>query len=104
MSYASIQIDFDAACAQAARLEGIAEQIRTLANVRMKDTAAQMSASWKGDSAAAYFAKAEKLQGDIAKTANKLDQIAGTIRATARRIYEAEQAALRLAEQRSGHS
>lgn len=103
MSYASIKIDFAAANAQAQRLEEVAEEIRRMANDRMKNTMAQMSANWKGDSAAAYFAKAEKLQSDILKTAGNLESIARSIRSTARRIYDAEREALRLAEQRSGH-
>lgn len=101
MSYASIKIDFAAANAQAQRLEDIADEIRRMTNVRMKNTMDQMSANWKGGSASAYFAKAETLQSDILKTAVQLESVAKSIRSTARRIYEAEQTALRLAEQRS---
>lgn len=101
MSYASIKIDFAAANAQAQRLEDIAGEIRRMTNVRMKNTMDQMSANWKGGSASAYFAKAETLQSGILKTAVQLESVAKSIRSTARRIYEAEQTALRLAEQRS---
>ena len=102
MSYTTIQINFDEACAQAQKLEDCAEEMKRLANQKLTSTLQEMAANWKGESADAYFAKAETVRSSIASTSEKLRSIAASIRTQAQRTYDAEMAALRLAEQRSG--
>lgn len=101
MSYTSIQIDFDEACAQAKKLEDCAEEMKRLANQKLANTLKEMSTSWKGESAAAYFAKADTVRKNIAATSEFLCSIANSVRTQAKRTYDAEMEALRLAEQRS---
>ncbi len=95
----SIEFDFAQACRQASELEEIAGEIRTLANQKMSNSMQQLSANWKGDSASAFLKKNDLLRDDIADTAETLYSIAASIRTVARRIYEAEMAAKRLAEE-----
>ena len=104
MSHMSIQIDFDEACAQAKELEDCAEEMKRLANQQLANTLREMAASWKGESATAYFAKADIVKKNIAATSETLYSIASNIRTQAKRTYDAEMAALRLAEQRSAGS
>lgn len=101
MGYTSIEIDFTEACMQAKKLEECAENMEHLANQQIADTLKTMATGWKGESANAYFAKADIVKSEIAATAKTLYSIASSIRAQARRTYDAEKEALRLAEQRS---
>lgn len=104
MGYTSIQIDFDEAYALAKRLEDCAEEMKRLAVQRMENALSEMAAGWKGESAAAYFAKAETTKEAIISTSEKLGSIASSIRRQAKRTYDAEMAALRLAEERTSGS
>jgi WXG100 family type VII secretion target len=104
MSDKSIQIDFNEACAQAKKLEDCAEEMKRQADQTLADAINEMAASWKGESADAYFAKAETVREGVAATADRLSSIACSIREQAQRTYDAEMAALRLAEQSgAGH-
>jgi uncharacterized protein YukE len=60
-----------------------------------------LSASWKGDNAKAYIGKGSRLQENIRGTAGELRSIAAEIRTIAKRIYDAEMAALAIAENRT---
>lgn len=100
MSYRSIQINFNEAWLQAKKLEDCADEMKQLANRKLADALNEMSANWKGESADTYFTKAGIVQESISATADKLYSIARSIRAQAQRTYDAEMAALQLAEQR----
>ena len=64
----------------------------------------EMATGWKGESATAYFARAETTKEAIISTSEKLGSIASSIRRQAKRTYDAEMAALRLAEERTSGS
>lgn len=104
MSYSSIQIDFNVACAQAKKLEDCAEEMKRLANQKMSNAIDEMSAGWKGESATAYFKKADAVKKNIIATSETLYTVANSIRTQAKRIYDAEREALRIAEQRNAGS
>lgn len=104
MSYKSIQIDFNKACAQAAKLENCAQEMITLANKQIAAALTEMAANWSGESASAYFVKADIVKNNIVAAAESLHAVANRIRTQAKRTYDAELAALRLAEQRSAGS
>lgn len=98
-----IQIDFSAANSHAQLLDEIADQMKQLANQQMASTIQEMSMNWKGDSASAFFAKAEIVKSNIAETARSLHSIADNIRTNAKRAYDAEMAALNIAETRTSN-
>lgn len=98
MSIANIEMDFQNAQAQAKKLESAADNMKRLANQQMADTIREMASCWKGETATAYFQKAEKVRQDIADSAKALYAAANSIRTQARRIYDAEMQAIALAQ------
>lgn len=98
---ALIEMNFAQAKAQARKLDEIAADMKKLSKHSMADSIHELSGSWKGESATAYFAKSELLRGNIENTAQQISEIADNIRATAQRIYEAEMAALQIIQTRT---
>jgi len=96
----TIEFDFRLVKQKANELDEIAENLQNLSNNKFNNTMQNLSASWKGESASLYLNKGQTLQKDMIKTSKNLRQVASTIRAVARRIYEAEMEALRIAEER----
>lgn len=97
---AQIQFDFDQARRRATDIEEIAADLSQLSRRDMENVMAELAGVWKGESARLFQAKADTLQGEMKKTADDLRGIAATIREIARRMYEAEMEALRIASQR----
>jgi uncharacterized protein YukE len=97
----SIEMDLRQAQNQANKLDDIANNISTLANKKFESTLQNLSSNWKGNSASTYLNKGTKLQGQINSTASELHAIASDIRTIAQRIYDAEMAALEIAESRT---
>lgn len=96
----TIEFDFRLARQKANELDEIAENLQNLSSNRFNNTMQNLSVAWKGESASLYLNKGQTLQEDIITTSKNLRQVASTIRAVARRIYEAEMEALRIAEER----
>lgn len=96
-----IKIDFAAVEFQAKQLEEIAEGISNLAERRMAGTIENMAAAWEGESASAYFAKVDLVKQELLKTASSLCDAASSVRAQARKIYEAESKAIEQAKFRN---
>lgn len=101
MSLELIKINFQTAQAQAQKLESIADSIKGLSSRQMASTIQEMSACWKGESAAAYLSKAEQVQQNISKTSEELYKAAAAIREQAKRIYDAEMQSITLAQTQS---
>lgn len=99
-SRASIEFDFRKATAQADRLDAVADQLNMLSDNRFGGTMQHLSSNWKGENASLYLAKGGKLQEQMNGTSRELHSIASDIRTVARRLYEAEMRALRIAEHR----
>ena len=100
MTRHTIELNFRQASAQASRLEEQAEAVRAIAERQMPDMMQQLSANWTGEAADQYLAKCEQLRKKLLNNARQLEDTADTIRRAARRLYEAEMTALRLAEMR----
>lgn len=98
MSFANIEINFQQAQAQAQKLEDVADSMKRLADQQMTGTIQEMSACWKGETAAAYFGKMEKVKQEVEATAETLYAAANSIRTQAKRIYDAEMQAIALAQ------
>lgn len=95
-----INMDFQNAKAQADKLDGIADSIEKHVSGQMRNAGNLLRSAWKGENASLYLQKEDRLAAQIQQTANDLRNIANDIRATARRIYDAEMTALRIATQR----
>ncbi len=99
-SRASIEFDFHKAQAQADKLDTVADQLARLSDHKFGSTMQHLSLNWKGENASLYLAKGGRLQEQMDGTARELHSIASEIRAVARRIYNAEMRALRIAQKR----
>lgn len=96
----SIEFDFKKAKEQAKKLDEVAERLNRLSNQSFGGTMQQLSSVWKGENATLYLNKGDRLQEKMNATAGELQNIASDIRAVARRMYEAEMNALRIAQER----
>lgn len=97
----SIEMDFHMACSQADRVDEIADNLSNISSKQFGGTLQELSAGWKGSNASSYLNKGTRLQGKMNDTADDLHAIASEIRAIAKRIYDAEMAALEIAMARS---
>lgn len=96
-----IEFDFNLARAQADRLEEIACELAGLSSNKFSGTLQNVSVNWKGENATQYINKGSKLQSQMTATAEELKSIADDLRRTSKRIYNAEMAALAIAEART---
>lgn len=97
----SIEFDFQQAMAQADKIDDLAAALNTLSNNKFQGTLQNINTNWKGERASEYLTKGSRLQLKMNGTADDLSGIASDIRTIARRIYEAEMAALAIAEERA---
>ena len=97
----SIEFDFKQAYNQAQKLDSIADNLGSLAKDKLKESMQTLSQNWKGENADAYLVKGGTLENNISSTATELHGIASDIRTIAQNIYNAEMAALEIAEQRT---
>lgn len=98
---AKIEMDFKRAMQQADRIDAIAGNLKELSNSRFESSLQNLSAAWKGENASLYIRKGNGLQGKINRTAGELHAVASDIRTIARRLYNAEMAALAIASSRT---
>lgn len=96
----SIEFDFKKAKEQAKKLDEVAERLNRLSNQKFSGTMQQLSSVWKGENATLYLNKGDRLQEKMNATVRELQNIASDIRVVARRMYEAEMNALRIAQER----
>lgn len=96
----AIEFDFRQAIKRAEELEEIAEDMKRLANNELEGTMQSLSSAWKGEAASAYLTKGTRLQEKVLKSSRDLKKTATTIRNVARRTYNAEKAAYRIAMER----
>lgn len=99
-SASEIRFDFQQAIRRAEELENIAADLKQLASGELGEFLQNLSTAWKGEAANAYLQKGARLQDKILKSAKDLNSTASTIRSVAKRIYDAEMRAYRLAKQR----
>ena len=97
----SIEFDFRKALGQADNIETIAERLGRLSGTEFENTMQNLSSGWKGESASQYLSKGSRLQEKMNGTVKELYSVASDIREIARRIYEAEMAALEIASRRT---
>lgn len=96
----SIEFDFQQAIKRAEELEEIAADMKKLANEDLDSSLQSLSTAWKGEAATAYLTKGSGLKEKILKSSNDLKKTASTIRNVAKRTYNAELAAYKIAMER----
>ncbi len=101
MSRREIKLNYEKAIRQAERLETIGREVNNMANNDYENTLNGIAASWTGENSAAYLNKAKQLKEKMITTGKNLLLVAEEIRRKARRIFDAEMAALELAESRT---
>lgn len=99
-SRSEIRFNFNQALAQASELDSVADHLEQL-DRKTENSMQTLSAAWKGQNATAFLKKEDRLKSEVRKTAAEIHNIADDIRRIARRIYEAEMEALRIAQQRN---
>ena len=97
----SIQMDFQKAKNQAARLEKIAKDLNRIANNEIPSCMRDISSKWKGEHARSYTNKGGVIEENLRSIEGSLNQTASTIRIIAQNTYNAEKAALDLAKKRN---
>ena len=98
-STTQIWMDFAKARQQADSLEQTAKAIRK-ESARFGECRNEVSQAWTGDSARNFTGKMGMVSEDLNKIAGELEQAASVIRQSAKRIYDAEMEAKRIAEAR----
>lgn len=96
-----IEFDFKQALRQADRIDTIASNLSELSGKEFGGSLENLSANWKGDNASIYMAKGNRLQEQMNGTAKELHAVAADIRVIARRLYNAEMNAWRIANSRT---
>lgn len=87
---ASIEFNYGKAISQANRLDGVASDMKRLANNSMSGSLRDVNAAWTGENATAYIQKGNILREQIDETAAELQQIAESIKKVAERMKQAE--------------
>lgn len=96
-----IEFDFKQAMRQANKIDELANDLNRLSDRKFGGSLQKLSASWKGENASLYLAKGNSLQDKINRTSRELHAIAADIRTIAKRLYDAEMAALAIATART---
>lgn len=97
----TIEFNFKKALGQADKIDTIADNLSKLSGTEFGSALQNLSANWKGENAALYLTKGSRLQENMGQTAKELHAVASDIRAIAKRLYDAEMAALAVASART---
>ena len=98
----TLNFNFNQAIRQAAQIEAIASEMRSLANGKLTTANATVNASWDGDTSNLFLNHCEETKKQITARATDLDNLARRIREVARILQEAEDRARREMEIFSG--
>ncbi|MBP3901980.1 MAG: hypothetical protein J6D53_11110 [Blautia sp.] len=97
---AEIYLEYEKAMSQAETLMLLAGELDSAVAAETKETAAALTAVWKGESAEAFLVKCSALGQKCTDCTSSLTKSAEAIKTIAQNIYNAEMQALRLAETR----
>ncbi|MDO5131599.1 MAG: WXG100 family type VII secretion target [Eubacteriales bacterium] len=97
---AQINMNYREAIQQASDLDTLAGKVRSTANQKIEQSMQLLSSGWKGNNANEFLRKYGLLKQQILDSADELNAIADDIRRTAKIVYEAEMAALQIAQTR----
>ena len=97
-----LDFNYDLAKRQATQIEGIAGDMRSLANGQMSNAIATVNASWDGDTSNLFIRHCNETKQQIVSRAAELENLARRIRDVARILKDAEERARREFEMFSG--
>ena len=97
-----LNFNYDLAIRQATQIEGVAGEMRKLANVQMTNAIATIDASWDGDTSNVFLQHCNETKQQIATRAAEFENLARRIREVARILRDAEERARREMEIFSG--
>lgn len=97
----TIEFNFKKALGQADKIDTIANNLSKLSGKEFGGTLQKLSTNWKGENASLYLTKGSNLQEKMNGTAGELHSVASDIRTIAKRLYDAEMAALSIATTRT---
>ena len=93
-----IDIEFKRAIEQADELDELSGRLCAIGSIRMDEALTLLNRSYKGQNALRYMDKANRFRERVYDSAEILKGTASMIRMTATLIYEAEMAALGIAD------
>lgn len=96
VSAAVIRMNYVKTLFQASQLEAKAGYLRKLARVDLSEAIYHTDSGWNGANSDLFKRKVETLRDQVIRYAEQLDRTASTIRRVAKRVYDAEMAALAL--------
>lgn len=101
MTKEKIEMDFRQALRQADQVDAAANRLDSLSGREFRGSLDNLSAHWRGESASMYLAKGGRLQEQMDAAARELHAVAVDIRTLAKRVYDAEMNAWRIAVSRN---
>ena len=96
-----IRFNYDKALSQVGQLRAAAEHIRNVVMSEFSGYVDQTNTVWKGQSADLFITKCRKLLDELRIAADNYDKLAQLISANAKRTYDSEMTALRIAQERT---
>ena len=96
-----IEFDYNKIAKNAGELEELSARAKNIAGKEISESLTAISGSWESEGASVFLTNADKLKNDIEKTAVKIEKIAYEIRNKAKRLYDAEMEAEKIAETRT---
>ena len=100
MTEHEINFNYSKAMGQAAELKNIAKSLASIGNNVLEVCLGSVEKNWKGTNSEDYVKKGKKVQTKISTSSQNINAAASAIESMAKRIYEAEMAALRAARER----
>lgn len=92
-----IEFNFRKALSQADRIDEVADRLHKLSSDRFGSTLQILSENWNGENACLYLKKGSELREEMTRVSAEFHRIASDIRTVARRIRNADIAALNIA-------
>lgn len=96
----TIAFNYEKAIKQADELLDIAKDVRKVAKDKMEPSIQTIDKNWDGDSSKKFVTKSNQLKEKVVDSADDIQKIAGAIKEMAKKIYDAEMEAIRVAKER----
>ncbi len=100
-SESEIRFNYEQALKKVQELEEIAGELKQIAAGELDGALTKLGGSWQSEASGVYRKKGEDLGERVGKRAENILEIADAARKMAKRLYEAEMAAYRLAQIRN---
>lgn len=101
MTEHEINFNYKKAMDQAEELKNIGKELSKLGDSQLEQCLNAVKKSWDGTNSESYVKKGKKVQTKITATSGNITGAAGAIETMAKRIYDAEMAALEAAKRHS---